>query len=41
MSHNLHCATRYMFRTPVGLTYDEAGAVLGELRSQLKSIKGG
>jgi hypothetical protein len=28
-------------RTPVGLTYDEAGAVLRELRSQFKSIKGG
>jgi hypothetical protein len=28
-------------RTPVGLTNDEAGAVLRELRSQFKSIKGG
>ena len=30
-----------VLRTPVGLTYDEAGAVLRELRSQFKSIKGG
>jgi len=30
-----------VLRTPVGLTYDEAGAMLRELRSQFKSIKGG
>ena len=30
-----------VFRTPVGLTYEEAGAVLRKLRSQFKSIRGG
>jgi hypothetical protein len=28
-----------VLRTPVGLTHDEAGAVLRELRSQFKSIR--
>lgn len=30
-----------VLRIPIGLTYDEAGAVLRELRSQFKSLKGG
>lgn len=30
-----------VLRTPVGLTYEEAGAVLRKLRSQFKSIRGG